>query len=137
MHFCKNCKNMSYIRISSEKDDEGNVKELGSKLIYYCKNCGTEDDSITKDNVCVSTTHIKKQDTSFHHMINKYTKMDPTLPHVKNIKCPNSSCPTNRVIEGDEEEIKSDVIYIRYDNVNLKFVYLCSICDHVWKIDNE
>ena len=121
MHFCTNCENMYYIRINA---DDSNA------LVYYCRNCGQEDKFISIENVCVSKTQIKKNDLSFTHIINKYTKLDPTLPRINNILCPNPDCQTNT--DGKEREI----IYIRYDDINMKYVYLCSTCDTVWKIDD-
>lgn len=119
MHFCSVCSNMYYIRIG---DDDAN------KLVYYCRKCGNEDQLLAVDNLTVSKTLIKKTEQSFNHIINKYTKFDPTLPRINNILCPNEKCGTNT--DGKEREI----IYIRYDDVNMKYVYLCSTCDHVWQI---
>lgn len=113
---------MYYIRIDSTDPN---------KLEYYCRNCGNEDKLLATENVCVSKIQIKKSEQSFNHIINKYTKLDPTLPRVNTILCPNSDCDTNT--KNKEREI----IYIRYDEVNVKYVYLCSICDTVWKIDSE
>ena len=122
MHFCSNCKNMYYIKI-----DEDNP----NSLLYYCRNCGNEDNLITEDNICVSKTQIKKGEKSFSHFINKYTKLDPTLPRVNNILCPNKDCPTNSKNEPRE------IIYIRYDDLNINYVYLCSTCDTTWKTEEQ
>ena len=122
MHFCSNCKNMYYIKI-----DEDNP----NSLLYYCRNCGNEDNLITEDNICVSKTQIKKGEKSFSHFINKYTKLDPTLPRVNNILCPNKDCPTNTKNEPRE------IIYIRYDDLNINYVYLCSTCDTTWKTEEQ
>lgn len=122
MHFCSNCKNMYYIKI-----DEDNP----NSLLYYCRNCGNEDSLITEDNICVSKTQIKKGEKSFSHFINKYTKLDPTLPRVNNILCPNKDCPTNTKNEPRE------IIYIRYDELNINYVYLCSTCDTTWKTEEQ
>ena len=116
MYFCSKCKNMYYIRIS--KDDD-------NKLIYYCRKCGNEDTTITEDNICVSKTILKRGKQKFSHIINEYTKLDPTLPRVSNIKCPNDNC-----------EDETEVIYVRYDDINMKFVYICSECDTIWTLDN-
>jgi DNA-directed RNA polymerase subunit M/transcription elongation factor TFIIS len=110
---------MYYIRINADDPN---------KLVYYCRKCGNEDTTLASENICVSRSQIKKSEQSFNHIINKYTKFDPTLPRINNIKCPNSDCVTNK--EGKEREI----IYIRYDDVNMKYVYLCSECDTVWQI---
>lgn len=137
MHFCTVCQNMYYIKLSGENDD---------KLIYYCRKCGHTDDTITTNsaNICVSRTDIKSSTSSFEHIINKYTKLDPTLPRIHNIKCPNIHCRSNRsdspsgaTKEGGEHKGKvngnPEIIYLRYDDANMKFVYICSQCDTVWK----
>lgn len=118
MHFCTNCSNMYYIRINSDDPN---------KLVYYCRKCGNEDKLIAIENVCVSKTQIKKTEQTFSHIINKYTKFDPTLPRINTVLCPDANCPTN--VDGKSREI----IYIRYDDSNMKFVYLCSDCDTVWQ----
>jgi len=30
-----------------------------------------------------------------------------------------------------------EVIYIRYDDINMKYIYLCVHCDTIWKTDNR
>ena len=118
MHFCSTCHNMYYIRINADNEN---------KLVYYCRNCGNEDSALAVDNVCVSKTNVKKGTQSFNHIVNKYTKLDPTLPRVNNILCPNQDCTTVT------EKKENDVIYLRYDDTNMKYIYLCTHCDHVWK----
>ena len=143
MHFCNVCSNMYYIRIDAENTN---------KLIYYCRNCGNEDNLLTNENTTVSKTQLKKSEQSFSHIINKYTKLDPTLPRVNNVLCPNSECLTNRKHGKSEDDKKKseetddmvgggkeprEILYIRYDDVNMKYVYLCSTCDTVWKTDEQ
>lgn len=118
MNFCSECQNMYYISIS-----ENNT----NKLVYYCRNCGHEDTNIGVDNVVVSKTQLKKSEQEFSHIINKYTKLDPTLPRINNILCPNTDCSTNT------KEEPREIIYIRYDDINMKYIYLCSSCDTIWK----
>jgi len=121
MHFCSVCNNMYYLRI-----DEKNP----NKLDYYCRNCGHEDKLLAHDNMCISKTFIKKNDQSFNHIINEYTKLDPTLPRVNSILCPNPECETNT------NKVKREIIYIRYDDTNMKYVYLCSECSTIWQTNN-
>ena len=121
MHFCTVCNNMYYLRI-----DEQNP----NKLDYYCRNCGNEDKILAQDNMCVSKTFIKKSDNSFNHIINEYTKLDPTLPRVSTILCPNPECETNTTNK------KREIIYIRYDDTNMKYVYLCSECSTIWQTNS-
>lgn len=122
MHFCQVCQNMYYIRI-----DEDN----GSKLIYYCRKCGNEDTIVTDKDACVIHTNLKNDDQSFQYVINEYTKHDPTLPRFNSILCPNSDCLTNT------KDAPREIIYIRYDEVQLNYVYLCSTCDTSWKTNQS
>ena len=187
MHFCTKCDNMYYIRIgaagSAGGDDGGSgggqQKQDTTSLYHYCRNCGHE--VKIEKTICVSKLQLKHNAQSYSNVINKYTKLDPTLPRINNIKCPNSQCRSNpsvadaaataaaaaikmkpRATGGldvgeDEEEAYEDldlgvglgvaatfkfpaagdlvpreVIYIRYDEVNMKYVYMCAVCDTVW-----
>jgi hypothetical protein len=101
----------------------------GNKLIYYCRNCGHVDDKLTMDTITVTKTYLNSNEKNFSNIINKYTKLDPTLPRINKIACVNPSCDSN--IGKAEREI----IYIRYDDINIKYVYLCSVCDTTWKAE--
>jgi len=126
MKFCVNCQNMLYIAIDAEDTN---------KLTYYCRHCGTIDDTITQEGHCVLNTHLKQGEQKFNHIINKYTKLDPTLPRIYTMKCPNESCITN--VNSDEgKKKKTEVIYMRYDDSNMKYVYICVDCDTIWKTDS-
>ena len=118
MHFCSNCSNMYYIRINSDDSNQ---------LVYYCRKCGNEDKLLAIENVCVSKTQVKKSMQTFSHIVNKYTKLDPTLPRINTVLCTNQDCLTNT------EDKEREIIYIRYDDANMKYIYLCSECDTVWQ----
>ena len=123
MHFCSKCENMYYIRIDANNSN---------KLIYYCRKCGTEDELFDIDNVSIVKTDIKKSEDSFSHIINKYTKLDPTLPRTDKVLCPNKDCETNT-----DKDSKREIIYIRYNDTEMKYVYMCSTCDTVWKTNES
>ena len=120
MHFCKFCNNMYYIRIDGENSN---------KLVYYCRNCGDEDEMI--DSISISKTHLKQNEQNYSNIINQFTKLDPTLPRINKVKCPNPQCNTNTLNE------EREIIYIRYDDIYMKYVYLCYTCDTVWKTDES
>lgn len=137
MHFCSVCSNMYYISITPENE-----------LQYYCRNCGNIDNTIASDNICVSKVNVKHTMTpqSFSQVVNKYTKYDPTLPRIHTIRCPNEECPSNQKSasassggggSAEEKKSKNEIIYVRYDDTNLKFVYLCAKCDKVWNTEQQ
>lgn len=64
--------------------------------------------------------------SSYKHFMTPYIKYDTTLPRVKNIKCANTSCK-------NKDPEKQEVLYIKYDNVNMKYLYYCCHCEHFWK----
>lgn len=123
MHFCVNCDNMYYIKLAGEEGNEGN------ELVYYCRNCGDENTEIGKKDIYVSKTMLKAVDNNYLNIINKYTKYDPTLPRVTNVVCPNTLCPS----KDPALDKQAEVIMMRYDDKNLKYVYLCPECDTTWK----
>lgn len=130
MHFCSVCSNMYYIGITPE-----------SELQYYCRHCGNIDNTIASENICVSKINIKHTTTpqSFSQVVNRYTKLDPTLPRIHTVRCPNDECPSNEVSTSSGKSIKakSEIIYVRYDDANLKYVYLCAKCDKVWNTEQQ
>jgi DNA-directed RNA polymerase subunit M/transcription elongation factor TFIIS len=177
---------MYYLKI---QDEDG---KIGDTLIYYCRNCGHEDKTLNTTNVCVSDIQFRTSEKKYTHIVNEYTKYDPTLPRINTIKCPNQECSSNKMGGGkkteaekaerlaekaaksaakaeksaakaaksaakaqthletliaEEEEDEQapheqahgerEVIYIRYDDTNMKYVYLCVHCDMTWRTDNR
>jgi len=130
---------MYYLKMADDETDS---------IIYYCRKCGDKDDKIinSEQRFCISKTHIKKTTEIYKNVINEYTKLDPTLPRIKNMLCPNENCYSNEDNyqkentgeekageEKDEQQKYPEIIYLRYDNNNMKYIYLCSECDHTWK----
>jgi DNA-directed RNA polymerase subunit M/transcription elongation factor TFIIS len=112
------------------------ISEMDSnKLTYYCRHCGHVNNELVTDGMCVLDTKFKKSEQKFSHIINPYTKMDPTLPRIHNVKCPNGSCTTNN--KSEDSKASTEVIYIRYDDQNLKYLYICVECDYVWKTNDQ
>ena len=124
MKFCVKCDNMYYIGISVDDPNQ---------LTYYCRNCKHKDETITEEGVCVLNTQLTRGEQKFNHIINKYTKLDPTLPRIYNVKCPNPECKTNEA----ENKKPAEVIYVRYDDDHLKYLYICVECDTTWKTNDN
>ena len=121
MKFCSVCDNMYYIKTNEEDK---------THLIYYCKNCYNEEVKDLEDNNCVYISEYTSNESfSYQDHINKHTHLDPTLSRVANIPCTNDDCPTNH---GKKDR---ETIYIKYDEKNMKFLYLCVECKNSWRND--
>ena len=125
MEFCKICNNLYYMKINSDSDNS-------DSLIYYCRNCGNEESNLSNMDLCVSKTNFK-ENTNYDFGSNPYIKLDPTLPRIKNIKCPNKECERYTKERREEDKENDEIIYFRYDDVNMKYIYLCPTCDFVWR----
>ena len=109
MRFCAKCDNMYYLRLGSDE-----------ALTYYCRHCGYEDSSVESTAGAILVSDINKHADKYDLAINPYTRLDPTLPRSKTIRCPKAGC------SGGE------VIYIRYDRRNIRFLYHCTQCSTSW-----
>lgn len=127
MHFCEKCNNMYYLKIDNDDSNQ---------LIYYCRNCGNEDKILNKENICVLETTVRETEQRYTQTINEYTKYDPTLPRISTIRCPNNECPSN-LDDDDAKKEEREVIYIRYDDINMKYIYMCAKCNTTWKTDEQ
>ena len=81
-------------------------------------------------------TQISREKQKYTHAINEYTKYDPTLPRINTIKCPTHECPSNKD-PSEKGYVSREVIYLRYDDINMKYIYLCPFCDTIWKTAEE
>ena len=127
MKFCDVCDNMLYITLTPEPPPGSDGAGPAGRLQYSCKSCGNTilgADTDTKSLV-VDTNYTDDQ-TTYQHFLTGYITHDPTLPHVRNIACPNDACTRPRAAP-------ADVIYIKYDAENLRYIYPCTHCAHFWK----
>lgn len=123
MKFCDKCGN--YYFISIDYLDENN-------LIYFCRNCKQTDVGNVIGDSVVAKIETTDGEQLYNYAINEYTKLDPTLPRLYNKECINPECPTNAAGRGDSRP-PAEIIYMRYNNAALKYVYLCTTCDACWK----
>jgi DNA-directed RNA polymerase subunit M/transcription elongation factor TFIIS len=120
--FCPTCHYYLFPDVRpAELDDE--VQE---ELRRTCRNCGYSE-ADTHGGLILETNLQEKVSEGYKVVLNEFTRLDPTLPHVKTIKCPNAECKTN--VGGAER----DVIPIKYDSVHLKYLYICNVCETQWK----
>ncbi len=116
MKFCEICNNTYFIKVNENKD-----------MVYHCKACGNEEVQ-KKENgsICIIDDDKVDDATKYSQYMNKYLKYDPTLPRVSNIVCVNPKCTKSK-------EQPNEVIYLKYDFINMKFLYHCCYCSHFWK----
>lgn len=113
--FCPICRYYLYLN-----QEENTLQRI-------CRNCGYQEDA--QGGLVLELDLKEKTSEGYKILINEYTKEDPTLPHVSSIKCPNETCGSN---QGKNDK---DVIYLKYDAVNMKFLYMCNVpnCNKQWR----
>ena len=111
LKFCPVCDNYLYMQTDPEFQT----------LVRICRACGHKDDD-QRGGLVMEMMVQERSAEGYKILLNEFTHLDPTLPHVKNIKCPNEDCPSNK---GGKDR---DVIYMKYDSANLKFLYICTVC---------
>ena len=116
--FCGACGNIYKMRLE--------MGGAGNNLYWVCLSCG---DMIKQQGGCllVETLVQERASEGYRILLNEFTRQDATLPHVKTIKCPSEACGSNQT--GAEK----DVIYIKYDPVNMKYLYICNVCGEAWR----
>lgn len=114
MKWCPKCDNYLYHNVRT------------GDLVRNCLNCGYSEKD-TQGGLIVETRVGERASEGYKILLNEFTTKDPVLPHAKNIKCPNGGCPSNT---GTKEP---DVVYLKYDTVNLKYIYICMACDQRWR----
>lgn len=128
--FCRQCDNMLYMSFRDTGDQHSTNDK--PELLYHCKHCKLEltADAMRADqrllSAAVHTENYEDDQASYKQFINPYIREDPTLPHVTDIECANPACTR-------PPEAMRDVIIIKYDSTNLKFLYHCAHCASFWK----
>ena len=115
-HMCPKCDYYMPLNEGTDKD-----------LIRNCRNCGYTKNE--EKGLVMETVVQEKASETYRIYLNEFTKQDPRLPHIKTLKCPNTNCASRM---GGAE---SDVIYIKYDTVNMKYLYICNVegCNTQWR----
>lgn len=122
-HMCPKCD--YYMALATYTSDSKEDTKPSPDFQRVCRNCGHVQSETP--GLVMETVYKAKGSESYKTILNDYTIKDPRLPHVKNLLCPNDSCPTNT--SGAEK----DVIYIKYDSSNMKFIYVCTKCKTNWR----
>ena len=115
VEFCDKCDNLFYLYENKETNT----------IVNVCKACGHTAEK--KDSMIVINNDTKisidKSDVIAH---NPFICQDITLPTIqgnKNLQCKNKDCPAEN----------STIYYIKYDENNMKYLYICKDCGTKWK----
>ena len=119
LRFCPVCKNYLYLQ------------NTDSALNLACHHCGyntkfepkSSEEALILETTFAVTGVGAKQTVP---ILNEYTKLDPTMPRLTTVACPNAACPSQA------DPAKRDVLYIKTDAQNLKYQYSCRVCDTQW-----
>ena len=120
MRYCPRCNNTMYISLRPDERKEGAPLEL----TYSCKHCPFVE-TAEELGAGLSTDYTDDQ-TSYKQHVSPFLRHDPTLPRVSDIACPNELC-------GRPEDVAQEVIEVKYDAANLKYLYHCVHCLSFWK----
>jgi DNA-directed RNA polymerase subunit M/transcription elongation factor TFIIS len=113
MKFCAVCDNMLYVDLDAD-----------GGLLHVCKSCANV---VRADREVVLDTNYVDDYTRYKQYMTPYLKHDPTLPRSTTIPCANGDRCTRPA------GAPSEVLYVKYDAVNLRFLYNCVHCDAFWK----
>ena len=111
---------MLYISLRPDESKDGAPLEL----TYSCKNCGFVETA--REIGPVLSTDYTDDQTSYKQHATPFLKHDPTLPRVSDIVCPNEACSRPK-------DSANEVIEVKYDAANLKYLYHCVHCQSFWK----
>jgi DNA-directed RNA polymerase subunit M/transcription elongation factor TFIIS len=205
--FCTVCRYYLYLEEVHPTKEESE-KGATSELRRVCRNCGYY--KKMEGGLILEIDLKEKTSEGYKILMNEFTKNDPTLPHIHNLRCPNQTCTSNKgrvypviadkpvrmsmssdeadekgspaaavtapipeIVEYSEEpdkpielgispataaaaaaqpssinggagpddvesdddkgEVESDVIYLKYDAINMKYLYICNVCGAKWR----
>ena len=117
MDFCNYCDNLLHLT------------EINNELKHVCSTCKRTSELPENFNPCVMQQNYGGDEKVFYDcFINKYTKYDPTLPRVSSIRCPNKNCASNK----EKDKVQNEIIYVRYNEGDMRYIYLCCNCEQSW-----
>lgn len=145
MKFCPVCENLLYISVTGGDGDDGDGGQ-GSQMSYHCKNCGSMQ-RVTGDgkheSICVLETRLGADTAGgggYKRYMTPYLKHDPTLPRATDIRCPNPTCLSNGGAPASKEDAQNrqhEVIVVKYDRENMRYLYCCETCDTFWRTGEQ
>lgn len=139
MNFCPKCENYLYLEQMSETKkvmvDGVETPKVEFWLNRRCKTCGYVEKDTTGG--LVNETIVQERASEgYKILLNEFTRQDPTLPHVNTLPCPNTTgnpATGKAICKTYTGGAPRDVIIIKYDAQNMKFLYICNVCGEQWR----
>jgi hypothetical protein len=122
IRFCPVCRYYLYLQAASDLSKGGEAIN-----VRLCRNCGFKEED--KKGGLVSEILVKERSAEgYKILLNEFTTRDFRLPHIRgSLKCPSAICDTNT------KGVESDIIYLKDDQVNLTYLYICNHCNTQWR----
>jgi hypothetical protein len=118
MKFCPDCSNFLYIK------DTNDAESGESYLENYCRNCGFSE---KRTEYKIDTFKIDNEIT-YKNINPKEIVNDLTYNRTRVVKCPSTTCPSNKDVDPRENE----VLYFKQKG-KLRLNYVCCNCMIMWK----
>lgn len=122
MEFCNECNNYLITKIANA-DEEDDVNKI---LKYECTNCGYSKNVMSDNNlVCVYSNNYRNNKLKINNINTSNLEKDPTIPRIKNLKCPQINC-------GSYKDMQNDILFITIDEDTMTYMYKCNVCNYKW-----
>lgn len=137
MQFCPACDNILHMKIGQlEKNNISNASQI--PLTMFCKHCPyTMDVNQTNDaknmlfNPCMYRSNYSSNHSLYYsNLVNDYTFDDPSLPRI-DMECQNEECTSHN------DDVQSEVLYVRFNDQDMRYMYLCKYCRQCWTINQQ
>lgn len=148
MQFCPTCDNKLHMEIGQLEAPPSAPDAFSMPLTLYCKHCpyrhsldqsaassngggaaatGTAAAPHSFDPCMFRSNYSSNHPLYYSTVVNRYTFDDPTLPCLSDGKCINPKCVCNT-----DATVDPEILYVRYNDQDLKFLYLCRHCRQCW-----
>jgi len=147
MQFCPACDNKLHMQIGQVDASASAPDAYSMPLTLYCKHCpftksidhtksddtsgnsdeGGPDDLLKTFDPCMYRSNYSSNHPLYYStVVNQYTFDDPTLPCLSDTPCVNAACASQA------DGVDPEILYVRYNDQDLKFLYLCRHCRQCW-----
>ena len=107
-NYCRVCQNLFLVKSSAD----------GKTAEHRCPSCDHHEE--IKGSTVLRSRKPADDSSEYARFLTPLLGMDPALPRAKGLACP--FC-----------DVKDEVLYVKYNAVHCRFLYLCDSCKTFWK----